>query len=207
MISARLVNGRAGAGSRCAGTDPPRVTLAGRGEALSRLAPKERISVNLEPPGILLAVGSAESVGRRADPHVDETDFLHDRPPAFARKATGNSSGPKIDVLDGRSGDRLAVGNVGELQMSARAQYAPDLLEHLLLVDAQVDDAIADDDVGPAILHRHLLQQALPELDLIETHRRGRGARLGEHFRQHVDANHPSAGSQLLCRDEAIEAG
>ena len=91
--------------------------------------------------------------------------------------------------------------------MSARAQYAPDLLEHLLLVGAQVDDAIADDDVGPAILHRHLLQQALPELDLIETHRAGRGARLGEHFRQHVDANHPSARSQLLCRDETIEAG
>src|SRR5258708_16925992 len=169
MISARLVN----VARAQAGTDPPRAAFAGGGEALSRLASKERIAVNLEPPSILLAVGSAECVGRRADPHVDEADFLHDRPPAFARKATGNSSGPKIDVLDGRSGDRFAVGNVGELQMSARTQYAPDLLEHLLLVDAQVDDAIADDDVGPAIRHRHLLQQALPDLDMIETHRPG----------------------------------
>src|SRR5258708_11508476 len=105
MISPGLVN----VAPAQAGTDPPRAALAGRGEALSRLASKERISVNLEPPSILLAVGSAECVGRRADPHVDEADFLHDHPPAFARNATGNSSGPNIDVLHGRSAAPLTV--------------------------------------------------------------------------------------------------
>jgi hypothetical protein len=55
----------------------------------------------------------------------------------------------------------VAVGDVGELQPAAGTQDAADLRERRLLVGAEVDDAVGDDGVGPAVLDGELLEVAL----------------------------------------------
>jgi hypothetical protein len=79
------------------------------------------MSIDLETTGILFAARTRKGVNRRADPDFDEADVFQHFLPGCARQTTGNSSRPKVDVLDGRLRDRLAVGDVGKLQVSARA--------------------------------------------------------------------------------------
>jgi hypothetical protein len=45
----------------------------------------------------------------------------------------------------------------GELQSSARAQHPHDLFEDATFVGAEVDDAVADDDIGPTVFNRQIL--------------------------------------------------
>ena len=100
---------------------------------------------------------------------------------------------------------RLALGDVSELQMTARSKNARYLREHLLLVGTQVDDAIGDHHVGPAILDRQLFENAFTELDVSQSHGLRRLARLGQHLFRHVDADHVSLWTDLTSSDEAIE--
>ena len=78
---------------------------------------------------------------------------------------------------------RIASGGTGRpLAMSAncshaaRAQHAADLVEHGPLVGAQVDHAVGDHHVGPAVLDRQLLGEALAELDVVEAERSRRSS-------------------------------
>jgi hypothetical protein len=77
--------------------------------------------IDFKTTGILLATRTRESVDRRPDPDFDEADVFQHFLPGCARQTTGNSSRPKIDVLNGRFRNRLAVGDVGKLQVSAGA--------------------------------------------------------------------------------------
>jgi hypothetical protein len=103
--------------------------LADRDGGLSRrpeaswlwLSGQEGIAVNLEPARILLTAGTFEGVDLRADHHINEPDFFQHLLPGCTRQTTGNSSCPKVDVLNGRFRDRLAVGDVGKLKVSAGA--------------------------------------------------------------------------------------
>jgi hypothetical protein len=52
---------------------------------------------------------------RLADLNVDEATVGEHRQPAFARKAAGDSSSPKIDLTHRALGHRLAVGDIAEL--------------------------------------------------------------------------------------------
>ena len=121
---------------------------------LLRLMGYERIAKDLEQPRLALATGTTERINRRTDGDLDEPAFLQHLPPACARQATGNSVGPKVDVADRRFRHGLAGCDVGELQSSARAQHPHDLFEDAAFVGAEIDDAIADDDIGPTILDR-----------------------------------------------------
>ena len=85
-----------------------------------RLAGHERISEDLELSCFLLTACTPEGVDRRSDPDVDEPDVFKHFLPGCARQTAGNSSGPKIDVLNRRLGHRLAVGDIRELKTSAR---------------------------------------------------------------------------------------
>ena len=79
------------------------------------------MSIDLETTGILFAARTRKGVNRRPDPDFDEADVFQHFLPGCARQTTGNSSRPKIDVLNGRFRNRLAVGDVGKLQVSAGA--------------------------------------------------------------------------------------
>ncbi len=84
-----------------------------------RLAGHERISEDFELSCFLLTACTPEGVNRRPDPDVEEPDVFKHFLPGCARQTTGNSSGPKIDVVNRRLGHRFAVGNIRELKTTA----------------------------------------------------------------------------------------
>ncbi len=115
------------------------------------LVGNERIPVYLEHPRFLLTGCTAEGVAGGSNLDVDKTGLLEHPLPACTRQAAGDSSGPQIDVTDSRLGYRLGISDIGKLQPSARPQHPENLREHLALVSAQIDDAVADDHVRPIV--------------------------------------------------------
>lgn len=101
-----------------------------------RFVPDKGVSENLELAGVGFTARAAEGIDRRANTDIFKTTVLHHLPPACTRHATGNSSGPKIDVADSFLRHRLAIGDVGELQHAARAQDTPDFTKDVFLVGA-----------------------------------------------------------------------
>src|SRR6516165_4108435 len=124
---------------------------------LFRFQREECIAKDLEQSGLALPASVPESVNSRTYIDLDEPAFFQQTPPACARQATGNSVGPQIDVADGRFRHNLAGGDVGELQPSTGAQHSHNLIEDTTLVGAEVNDAVADDDIGPTVLDRRFL--------------------------------------------------
>jgi hypothetical protein len=112
------------------------------------LSGEEWVSIHLEQTSLLLAVGTLEGVDRWTNPNVDETDLGQHFLPGCTRQTTGNSSRPQVNVFERRFGDRLAVRNVGKLESPAWAQHTPYFGEHGSFIGAQIDDAVADDDIG-----------------------------------------------------------
>ena len=101
-----------------------------------------------------------ERIDRRPDLHLDEADFLQHLLPGCTRQTTGNSRCPEIDILNCRLGHRPSVCDIRELQMAARPQHPMNLPEHHPLVGAQIDHAIADDDIRPPGLDRQVFRQS-----------------------------------------------
>jgi len=121
---------------------------------LFRLVGQERVAEDLEQARFALPTSVAERIHWRTDSDVGETDLFKHLLPACARQATGNSIGPEIDVSERPCRNHLAGCDIRELQPSTQFQYPHDLGEYLPFVGAKVDDAIADDDIGPTIVYR-----------------------------------------------------
>jgi hypothetical protein len=102
----------------------------------SALATYEGVAEDLEFACIWLALGTAKGIDGRTDLHVNEATVFDHLCPGCTRQTTGNSGRPKIDVGDGRCRDWSAVGDVCELQVTARLEHAPYLAKHVLLVGA-----------------------------------------------------------------------
>ena len=94
------------------------------------------IPKNLEEPGIGFTASLPESVVGWANLNVDKANLSKHRTPALTRNATGNSSSPEIDILDRLFGYGFAVGDIAKLQVSPRAQNAPDLGQDPVFVGA-----------------------------------------------------------------------
>ena len=86
---------------------------------------EEGVSVNVEEPGLLFTSRFSEGVIRLTDLDIYETCVDQHCSPAFARKAAGDSSGPKIDIAYRTLRHRFAIGDIAELQSSTRAQNPP----------------------------------------------------------------------------------
>jgi hypothetical protein len=117
-----------------------------------RLACHERVAVHTERSGVALAVGTFESVDRATDGDLDKTGCLDQCRPACTRQATGNSTGPEVDLAPGFFRYGFGVGDVGKLEDTARAEHAEGFGESPLLVRAQIDHTVRDDHVGPRVL-------------------------------------------------------
>jgi hypothetical protein len=81
------------------------------------------MTVDREQSSLVLTTRAAEGVYRSTDPNVDETDLFQHTLPGCTRQTAGNSSGPKVDILDRCLRHRFAVRDVGELQASARTEH------------------------------------------------------------------------------------
>ena len=92
---------------------------------LSRFTRQECVSINIKEPGLLFASRFPEGVIRLADLHVVEPAVRQYCPPAFARKAAGDSSRPEIYIAYRTLGHRLAVSDIAELQSSTGTHYPP----------------------------------------------------------------------------------
>jgi hypothetical protein len=106
------------------------------GKFSSLLARQKWIAVNIEQASFGFPPGSFEGVGRRTDLDFDEARLFEHFLPARARQAAGDSSGPQVDIANGRLGDRLAVCDIGELQTAAGFEHAKNLCEYATLVGA-----------------------------------------------------------------------
>jgi hypothetical protein len=137
---------------------------------------EEGITVNLEPSRILLATGTLEGVNRRSDPYIDKAGFFEHLLPGCTRQTTGNSSCPKIDVVDCRRRHRLPVRDIRKLENAARPQHAMDLGEHGAFVGAEIDNPVADHDIGPAVIDRQRFRQPFAKLDIMHPERGGCGS-------------------------------
>ncbi len=166
---------------------------------------EEGVAVHLERAGVRFAGGVGERVDRRPDGDVFEPGVFEHPLPARTGQPSGDSTGPQIDIAYRLDRDGTAVGDVGELQRAAGAQDAEDFGEDGLLVGAQVDDTVGDDDVGPSVIDGHGLCEPLAELDVIEPEMCGRVARFGQHLGCHVDADDASGGSDVCRGDEGVE--
>src|SRR3989344_4782197 len=171
-----------------------------------RFACQERISVHREEPRLFFPSGFPKGVIRRTDLDIDKSDFRQHCAPAFARKPPGISPPQKIDIANRPRRHRLPIGDIAELQPSTGTQDPPQLRESLPLVSAEIDDSVADNDIGPSVPYRNLFQKALAKLDLLEPHDLGRCAGLFQHLREHVNADDFALWAHLAARDEAIKA-
>ena len=126
-----------------------------------RLAAQEGVAKHLELARVRLALRAAKGVDGRTDPNIHEAAVFHHFLPGCTRQTTGNSGRPQVNVGDSGGGHKLSVGDVSKLQMPAGLQHAPYLAEHPLLVSAEVDDAIGNDGVCPAIIDGKPFEKAL----------------------------------------------
>lgn len=122
--------------------------------------------MHVEATGVSLPSGIREGVRRASDGDVREPDLFQDFLPACARQAASNSGGPEIDVSEGSFRHRPSVSDIGELEAAPRPKDTENLVKRRALVGAEIDHAIADDDVGPAGFDGQLLGQTLAELDV-----------------------------------------
>src|SRR5215831_6246254 len=130
---------------------------------------QERVAVHIEGASVGLARGAAEGVGCVANYNAGEAAVMEHFLPARTGQPAGYSIGPQVDVTQRLDWYGAAVGDVSELEPTARAQHPMDLGEHRLLVGAQVDDPVRDHYVRPTVLDRERLGEPLPEIDVAET--------------------------------------
>ncbi len=124
-------------------------------KSLYRFTSEERVPVDFECSGVLFAARTAEGVARITDLDIHKADFLEHFPPARTRQASGNSSRPEVDILYSTVRNRVPIRDIRVLKVTARPKHTKYFLEHLLFVGAQVDHAVADHDIGPAVFDRH----------------------------------------------------
>ncbi len=96
--------------------------------------------------------------------------------------------------------------DVGDAEMAARLEDAEDLGEGPALVGDEVEDAVADDDVGGSVVDRQGLDVPEAELDVPEAEAGGVLAGLGDHLGRHVDADDPARLAHDRAGDEDVVA-
>ena len=82
---------------------------------LVRFAGEERVTEDIEGACVPLTLCAGERVYGRADYDVEEPGLLKQVFPTCARQATGDSTGPQIDIALGFYRNGSPGGDVGEL--------------------------------------------------------------------------------------------
>ena len=114
----------------------------------------ERAEVDAYCPefrGTTLLGCATVDVRSSSDLDVNETGG-HDRGLQFCfQQSTGNSAGPQFDLLFRVLWHRGTHQDIPDLQASRRLEHTSHLLQGREFVRHQVEDAIGDDYIGPAI--------------------------------------------------------
>ena len=110
----------------------------------------------------MLAAG--EDVDLVGHDYVGEADQPRVLSPLCFQQSTSNSTAPEVDVVLRLLRDLLVDQDVADLDAAARLEDAIYLAEDSLLVGAEIDHPVADQDVGRLIIDRQALSVARPEL-------------------------------------------
>jgi len=168
---------------------------------------KKRVAEHLKRACLVLARGSAEDVDGGSDDDIAEAGVFEHLLPA----RTG--SPPAIQAAQ-RSVSRSASDEMARLfamsancSVPAGSQDAPDLGEDGLLVGAEIDRAVGDDDVGPAVCDGKRFGESFAELGVGEAERLRGLPGFADHLRGHVDADDSSFYPHVGSGDEGVEPG
>lgn len=175
-------------------------------ELSGRLARPNRVTIRAVLSGLVFAARPCERINGWAEFDIRETGSCYDRLPSCTRQGTRDSTGPKIDIAKRTFRDRLVDTNVRDQHSAAGTQHAGDFPADAELIRAQVDHAVADDDIGPTILDWDLLDVALTKLDVPKPILGTDAARPVEHLRRHVDADYAPLVTHVERRRERIHA-
>ena len=173
----------------------------------SRAVGEECVAKHVECTRLFFACCSTEGVVRLTDLDAGKAAVFEHLLPARTGQPAGNSAGPEVDVAQRLGWDGSAVGDVCELEAPAGLEGAVDLGEHRALVGTEVDDAVRDDDVGPAVFDGEGFGEPFAELDVVVGERSRGRARLREHLGGHVDADDATCRANLRGSDERVETG
>ena len=95
-----------------------------------------------------------EHLGPPGQLEILETGRDYNRFQLCFQQSAGDSALPQIDVPLGAIRYRLLHHDVADLDAPSRLQHPVHFLEDRDLVGAEVDDAVGDDEVGPAVVDR-----------------------------------------------------
>ncbi len=118
---------------------------------IGRLARAEVDALGPECCGATRLRRATEDVRLPGDLEVNESGS-HDRSLQFCfQQSTGNSARPQIDLLFRVLWHRLLHQDIPDLEATAGFEHASHLLQSREFVWQQVEDAVGDDHIGPAI--------------------------------------------------------
>src|SRR5207302_233413 len=105
-------------------------------------------------------------------------------------QGTGDSTCPEVDVAERFLGYRSLQADICDGHAAPRPKDSRDLAVNAELVRAEIDHSIRDHDVGPPLLDRQVLNDALAKFDVLQPQLGGHIAAAVDHLRGHVDADH-----------------
>jgi hypothetical protein len=153
----------------------------------------------------VLAAG--EDIDLGGHDHIGKADEFEQLAPLCFQQSTGDSPTPEFDVVFCLLGDWFVHKDVADLHAATRPKDAVDLAEHGSFVGAKVDDAVADHDIGLAIVDGQGLSETFAHVNIFEAERAGTGLSAFAHLRSHVDGQDLAGCADLLRGDEGIEPG
>src|SRR4029077_3855141 len=149
-----------------------RITSVGNPSACnsrSQRAPgSNRVAEGPKLPSALLATRAGKRVEGISQLDVDEPGAADHRLPPCARQGAGDSTGPEIDITKRLLRDGALKANVRNCHTASRPQHPKDLSIDPDLVRAEVDHAVGDHDIRPAILDRQIFDESLAKLDIVQ---------------------------------------
>jgi hypothetical protein len=137
---------------------------------IPRFARAKRDAERAEIGGAAGLFSAGVDVRPRLNLELDETGGRNCQSDLSFQESTRNSTRPEPNVLLCTLRYRLLDQDVADLQPATGPEHARHLAQGSVLVRHQIENAIGDDHVGPAILHRQRFGETVAELHIIDAH-------------------------------------
>ena len=108
---------------------------------------RERDASCIKLGSVRLVLRSRKDVSLLSPTNAGEPGVLQHPFPLCFQQSTGDSAAPEVYIVLRILRDLLVDDDVRDLDSSARLEHPVDLLHDCHLIRAEVDDAVADDDI------------------------------------------------------------